>query len=177
MVRYGQGLDHGGLHVGHVVGDVVEDVLGHRHVLREASVAPILVAADPQDLPVGAQVHHALAAHVAFVAVDGGIEGDPIPHLVGLYAFAAGGDDAGSLVAHDDGGLAAAGAAVEPVDVAPADGAGLQPDQDLPRLRFGALHLLIGQFLILVHDKGFHSYQYPPKLFFQKAEPHRVRLL
>jgi hypothetical protein len=70
-------------------------------------------------------------------AIDSGVEGDAVSLGQIFYLSADRGDDAGGFVAHDDRRNAAAGGAIVAVDVAAADAAGFDADQDFVGLQGG----------------------------------------
>jgi len=78
----------------------VEDILRHRHVLRERPVPAVIAAGHTQYLPVVAQIDFAAAAEVAASAGYRRIERHAVAHLPILDAPAGLGDRPGCLVTH-----------------------------------------------------------------------------
>ncbi len=138
-------------------GKVIEDAFGDSDVFGECAVAPVVPAGDADDLAVVAEVDFAAPAESARPAIDGGIEGDTVAGLELCYAGACRGDQAGSFMAHDDGWNAAAGGAVVAVDIAAADAAGGNADQDFAGTRFGLGEIGKFELQILFQEQGFHE--------------------
>jgi len=127
----GDGFGEGGVLEGEVVRDAVEDACGEGDFLGEAAVAAVVGAGYAEDFSIRAEVDVSCQAGGAFAAEFGGVEGDAIADVPAGDVVADGGDGSGGFVAHDDGGDAAAGEAVHAVDVAAADAAGAEVDEDL----------------------------------------------
>src|SRR5205814_6368326 len=104
---------------------------------RESSGAAIIAAGNAEDLATVAKIYVAATAVGTFATVDGGIEGDAVTGRESFYGGADSGDDSGGFVAHDDGRDAAAGGAVVAVNVAAADAASGDADEDFVRRRRG----------------------------------------
>ncbi|MPM85452.1 hypothetical protein SDC9_132533 [bioreactor metagenome] len=105
MVGDGQRLDHRGLHIADLVGQPVADVGRYHEIVGEGSVSAVVVAGDAEHLTVGAQIHVARQTGIALVAVDRGVEGDPVSARPALHARTDRFDLAGRLVSHDVGRL------------------------------------------------------------------------
>jgi len=106
---------------------------------------------------VGAEIDAAGAAVVAFAAVDGGVEGDAVAGFEAAGVAAGGGDFAGGLVAHDEGRIAPAAGAVPAVDVATADAAGADANEDFVVGGSGRGKVLKLESRRGREDEGFHS--------------------
>ena len=135
----------------------VEHVLRNGDELGKGPMAAVIVAGDPQHAAVVAKIDFAAAAMPAAAAVDRRVEG----HAVAGGPIADLGPDVDDrprrLVAHDDRRLPPAGAAVHAVDVAAADAAGRDAQQDLVRGDLGARPVLDFQMVVGGENEGFHG--------------------
>ena len=95
---------------------------------------------------------------LAGAAVDGGVEGDAVAFGESGDVLADGGDASGGFVAHDDRRNAAAGGAVVAVDVAAADAAGGDLDQDFVGSGVGLGRSVISRWLYLERRRVFISF-------------------
>ncbi len=156
----GDGFEHGGFGEGKIVGQAVEDSRGDGDEFGESSGAAVIAAGNAEDLATIAKIYVAATAIRAFAAVDRGIESDTITSGEIFYGGADSGDDTGGFVAHDDGGDAAAGGAVVTMNVAAADAAGGDADEDF--VGRGSRRGEIGELEILVarQEKGFHRVRF-----------------
>ncbi len=123
-------FEHCGFGEWKIVGQAVDDARGNDDVFGEGAGAAVVAAGNAEDLAIVAEVDVATFAVGASAAEDGGVEGDALADFEGGDGGAECSDDAGGFVAHDERGDAAAGAAVEAVDVAAADAAGGDFDED-----------------------------------------------
>lgn len=126
----GGGFEHRGFFEREIVGKAMDDAGGHNDELGECTSATVVCARDAEDLAIVAEIDGAAAAVGAFAAEDGGIEGDAVADGEAFGICAQGGDAAGGFVAHDDRWDAAARGAVVAVDVAAADAAGGDFNED-----------------------------------------------
>jgi len=152
----GDGFEHRSFGERKIVRQAIEDSRGDGDELGESSGATIVGARDAEDLATIAKIYVAAAAVGTFAAVNGGIEGDTIAGRKSFYRSADGGDDTGGFVAHDDGRDAAARGAVVTVNVAAADAASGDADENLVGRRrwrgeIGELEILVAR-----EEKGFH---------------------
>jgi hypothetical protein len=111
-------------------GERVRKALGYEHILRECSLSAEIRSGDAEDLAAIAEIDLTATAVLAFTAVDGGIERDSIAHLEARCSRSGRGDDTGGFVAHDQRWNAPPRRAVESVDIAPADAASSDIDQE-----------------------------------------------
>ena len=130
---------------------------GDRHVLGEAAVAAVIPARDAQHPAVVAEVGAAVAAEVAPAAVDGGVEGDPVPRPPPGNAAAHALDGARRLVSHHQRWDAPARRPVETVDIAAADAAGPHPHEDLVLRDLGRRDLAEIEALVRGQDQRAHE--------------------
>ncbi len=124
-------LDHGGVFEGHAGGERVQNVLRDGDELGECAVLAVVGAGDAEHASVFAQVHCSAAARFALATENRGIESDPIADVRSGDFRTDFGYDAGRFVAHDDGWDASAAGAVVAVDIATADAAGGDADEDV----------------------------------------------
>ena len=131
------------------VGKLVENARGHRHVLGECAVAPVVAARHAEHHAVVAQVDLPLAAEVALAARHGRVERHAI---AGLEAFdravPARSIDTGRFVPHHQRRNAPAGGSVVPVDVASADAARPHAHEHFVVANLGRRHVDDVQFLV-----------------------------
>jgi len=99
--------------------------------LGEGAVMSVFIAGDPQYLSMVAETGGTISAIKAFATVNGGVEGDGLAYFEILHVFTGLFDDAGGFVSHDKGRLSAMGASIHSVDVAAADSASLDANQDV----------------------------------------------
>src|SRR2546421_6299201 len=130
MDRDGDGFEHRGFGEGKIVRQTIKDSRGDGDEFGESSGAAIIAAGNAEDLATVAKIYVAATAVGTFAAVNGGIEGDAVSGREVFYGAADSGDDSGGFVAHDDGRDAAAGGAVVTVDIAAADAASGDADED-----------------------------------------------
>ena len=137
----GDGFDERGVFVGEAVGQTYMMRRGTETNSAKAPWRRYSPGATPTTWRLSQRLTSPRDAEVAFAAVDGGIEGDAVAGFQVAYVGAEFGDFAGGLVAHDERGIAAAGGAVEAVDVAAADAAGADADQDVVGTDLGHGHV------------------------------------
>jgi hypothetical protein len=82
-------------------------------------------------LAIFAEVDGAFSAVVARTARDGRVEGDAVTDPEASNILTDGLDDACGFVSHDQGGDPSSGATVKTVDIAAADAAGFDSDQQV----------------------------------------------
>jgi len=157
----GDGFEHGGFGERKTVGQAVEDSRGDGYEFGEGPGAAIVAAGNAEDLAAVAEIYVAAAAVGTFAAVNGGIEGDAIAGHEVFYGVTDRSDDTGGFVTHDDRRDAAAGGAVVTVNVAAANAAGGDADEDFVRRGRGRREF--GEFEIAVagEEKGFHRISFP----------------
>lgn len=126
----GDCFDQCGVGVRKAFGELVDNVRGHGDVFGECAVAAIVAAGDAEDLTVVAEIDEAAFAIGALTAGDGGVEGDAVADGEINDRGAEAGDDARCFMTHDERRDAAAGAAIVAVDVAAADAAGADLNED-----------------------------------------------
>lgn len=91
-------------------------------------------------MAVFAEVDGAFSAVVARAARDGRVEGDAVTDLEASNILTDGLDDACGFVSHDQGGDPSTGATVKTVDIAAADAAGFDSDQQVAWSAGGIWH-------------------------------------
>ncbi len=153
----GDGFNHGGVIEGEVGGEFVGDVLGDGDEFGEAAVLAVIKAGDAEDAAVVAEVDVAGAAEGASAAVDGGVEGDAVAGGEMCDGVADGFDDASGFVSHDDGRDASACGAVVAVDVAAADAAGFDADEEVVGTEGGRGHVGDLECAFVGEEEGFHG--------------------
>ena len=126
----GGGFEHRGFGERKIVWQAMHDAGRDDYVFGECAGAAVVAAGDAEDLAIVAEIDVAAAAVGAFAAEDGGVEGDALADFEGGDAGAESGDEAGGFVAHHEWGNTTAGGPVEAVDVAAADAAGGDLDED-----------------------------------------------
>jgi hypothetical protein len=126
----GRCLEHCGFREWKIVRQAMDDARGDDDVFCESTGAAIVAAGDTEDLAIVTEIDVTAFAVGAGAAEDGGVEGDAFAGFEIFYVRAEGGDKASGFVAHDEGWDATACAAVEAVDVAAADAAGGDLDED-----------------------------------------------
>ena len=145
-------------HEGQALRQGVQDALGHDDIFREGPVPAVFLTGDAQHAAVVAEVHLPAAAVPALPAVLGGVEGDMVARLEAAHPGPGLDDLSGGLVSHDDGGAAAAGGPVHPVDVGAADRRGPHPYDHVPVIaRYGVGYVAIREALVFLQHQGFHS--------------------
>src|SRR6266849_2917059 len=144
------GFYHRGVLKGESFGETVEDIFGYGDIFRKCPITTIIAARDAQNLPVIAQIDVATTAEMAVTAGDRRVESDPFAGVPRLDVPACLGDDTGRFVAHHQWRNPAAGRTIQAVDVAPADPASPNPNQDViwTDLRLG--HVGHFQFHVLL---------------------------
>ena len=152
------GFEHGGFSERKIVGKAMDDARGNDNVFGEGAGTAVVAAGDAEDLAVVAQIDVAAFAVGAGAAEDGGIEGDALADSESGDGGAEGGDDAGGFVAHDERRNAAAGAAVEAVDVAAADAAGGDLDEDFVGGGVGLGSVSDFEVVVFGEEEGFHFF-------------------
>jgi hypothetical protein len=110
---------------------------------------PILIAGNPKNHALIAEVHLAVSAEKTGTTINGGIKGNTITGLEPCNSRPYRSDFSGGLVAHDDGRLPPACGAVKTVDIRPADGNRLDPHQDFIRGAYDRIRR-IGKFQFFV---------------------------
>src|SRR5690606_15622168 len=125
----GHRLHQGCLLEGHPFWQVVGNVAGNSYKLSQSTILPVIIAGYAQHSAVVAEIDAALPAEMAPPAVDGGIESDAVARSKTLHTLPHRGHHPGGFMAHDDGRLAPACAAIQAMYVASADGAGLDLNQ------------------------------------------------
>ena len=156
--RDGGGFEHRGFGEGEIVGKAMHDARGDDDEFGEGTGAAVVAAGNAENLAVVAEIDVTAATVGAFTAENGGVEGDAFADFECGDRGTEGGDDAGGFVAHDERWDAAAGAAVEAVDIAAADAAGSDLDEDFVG---GGLRLWsVGDFEVVVlgEEEGFHFF-------------------
>ncbi len=147
---------HGGFSEWEIVGKAVDDAGGDDDIFGEGAGATVVAARDAEDLAIVAEIDVATTAVGAFAAEDGGVEGDALADTEIFHVRAEGGDAAGGFVTHYERRNSAAGGTVEAVDVAAADAAGSDFDEDFVGGwgGFGG----VGDFEVVVlgEEEGFH---------------------
>jgi hypothetical protein len=154
----GGGFEHRGFGEGEIIGKAMDDARGHGDVFGEGAGAAIVAAGDAENLAIVAEIDVTATAVGAFAAENCRIESDALADFESGNGGAESGDAAGGFVTHDERGDAAAGAAVEAVDVAAADAAGGDFDEDFVG---GGLRLWsVGDFEVVVlgEKEGFHFF-------------------
>jgi len=126
-------------------------------VLGKGALLAVIAAGDAEHAAILAQVDAATAAIVARATIYRGIKGDTRTRLPLLDGGADPGDDAGGFMPHDNRRLPPSGAAVHAVNVAAADAAGLDGDQDGIRAQFRFRHVFQNQLFILFECQRFHD--------------------
>jgi hypothetical protein len=104
-------------------------------------MAAVFLGSHANNLAIIAQIFIAAGAEVALAAVDGGIEGDAIAGAEVAHIGAERGNLARGFVPHHEWRIAAAGGTVVTVDVAAADAAGADADQDIVGADIGLGHI------------------------------------
>jgi hypothetical protein len=130
MEGNGYGLHHRGMVEGHAFGESIENSLRNGNVFGVGSMLPIVRAGYSEYAALIAEVDVSASAEPAFSAVDGRIEGDPLADFPIEHSRPDPIDHPGPFVPHDDRRNAATGTAIHPVDIAPADSAGVDADKD-----------------------------------------------
>jgi hypothetical protein len=131
------GFEHGGFGERQGVWQTMDDARRNGDEFRERAGAAVVGAGDAQDLAIVAEIDLAAAAMLALAAEDGGVEGNAVAFGETLYGTTDGRDFARGFVAHDDWGDAATGGAVVTVDIAAADAAGGDADENFVWSRNG----------------------------------------
>jgi hypothetical protein len=152
----GGGFEHRGFGERKIVGKAMDNARGNHDEFREGAGAAVVAARDAEDLAIVAKIDVTAFAVGAGAAEDGGVERYALADFECGDGGAERGDEAGGFVAHDEWRDAAAGAAVEAVDVAAADAAGGDLDEDFVG---GGLGLGgVGDFEVVVsgEEEGFH---------------------
>ena len=121
----GDGLDHGGLLIGEIDGERVEDACRHREKFGEGAVLSVFGGSDADDAAMIAQVDLATCAVRTGTAGNRGIKRHAIAQSPALYARTDGDDFARRFVPHDERRPAAASRAIPAVNIAAADPAGV----------------------------------------------------
>lgn len=153
----GDGFGEGGVLVGKIARDGVEDVFGDADEFGEGPVAAVVAAGDAEDVAIRTEVDLAGEAGGALSAVDGGVEGDAVADLPLPHGGSDLGNFAGGFVSHDDGGNASSRAAVHAVDVGSADATGLHRNEHfvLRDLRVGGVTVF--ELVVGGEGEGFHG--------------------
>ena len=154
----GGGFEHRSFGEREIVWQAMDDARGDGDVFGEGAGAAVVAAGDAEDLAIVAEIDVTATAIGAFAAEDGGIEGDALTDFEGGNGGAESGDAAGGFVAHDEWGDAAAGAAVEAVDVAAADAAGGDFDEDFVGGGRGLWSVGDFEVVVLGEKEGFHFF-------------------
>jgi hypothetical protein len=150
------GLDHGGMFEGKVVGDFVSDSLRNGDVLCKGTLATELIAGYPEDLAIFAEIDRAGFAIVAFATGNGGVKGHAIADRELCHLRTNRGYDACRFVSHDQWGDAASGTAIESMNVAAADSAFFHLDFEIFRATFGFGQIGNDEFLVFLEQQSFH---------------------
>jgi uncharacterized oxidoreductase len=153
----GDSFEHGGLGEGKLIGEVMHDASGDDDVFGEGPGAAIIAAGDAEDLAIVAEVDISTKAVWTRAAVDRGVEGDAVAFRETCDIFADGGDSAGRFVTHHNRGDAAAGRTVVAVDIAAADAAGGDLNQDFIEPRGGFRKIRNFKVLVFGKEKSFHA--------------------
>jgi hypothetical protein len=156
MISDGQGLNGGGVAEAHRIGQPDKDMLGHGHILGKGAMLPILGAGNAKHAAMVAEVHLAAAAEPAPAAGDRGVKRDAIAHRPGADVAADLNDCPGSFVSHHDGWLPPASASVHAVDVAAANAAGCDADEDILGADRRHGPILEGKTIGMSQDQGVH---------------------
>ena len=151
----GEGFDQGGLLEAEFLGQGIEDLFGHDDEFSKGAVLAVVLAGDAQHAAVIAEVDLSQTAEFALAAEAGGVKGDALAGGAG-DAGANVGDDARGFVAHDDWRAAAAGAAVQAVNIAATDAARLDSDEDFAGTGFGGRDIFKGEAIVFFEDESFH---------------------
>jgi len=154
--RDGDGLEHGCFGEGKLVWKAMNDAGGNDDILGKCAGAAVVAAGNAEDLAMIAEIYVAAKAVLASAAIDGGVEGDAVAFGESGDVLACGGDAPGGFVAHYDGGNAAAGGAVVAVDIAAADAARGDLDQDFIGQWRGLGEIGDFQVLVFGEEKSFH---------------------
>ena len=152
----GRCLEHCGFREWKIVRQAMDDARGDDDVFRESTGAAIVAAGDTEDLAIVTEIDVTAFAVIAGAAEDGGVERYALADFECGDGGAERGDEAGGFVAHDEWRDAAAGAAVEAVDVAAADAAGGDFDEDLVGGWGGSRSVCDFEVVVLGEEEGFH---------------------
>ncbi len=149
MDRNRQRLHHRGSLKREPIRQAVKDARGNGYVLGEGSVLAVVVTRHPQHAAVVAQIDRALPTEIARPTVDGRVKGDTIPRSPSPDVLSDLDDDARGLVSHNQRGDTPPGAAVQTVDVAAADAASLDLDQDILGSYLRLRHIFVLKVMII----------------------------
>ena len=158
--RDGNRLEHRCFGKRKIIGQAINNARRNSDVLGKGSGAAILGAGHSQDLAVVAKIHVAAPAVSASAAKDGRVKRDSIALGKSLTSCPTAAIRSGSFVPHDDRRNAAARGAVVTVDVAAADAASGDANQNFVGTRFGRGQ--IGDFQLPVFGKqqSFHGWSW-----------------
>src|SRR5580700_2992573 len=128
----------------------------HRHELRECSRATVITAGNAQNFSTVAEINLSTQTVRTLPAIHRRVNGDAIAFREAADAFADPGDNARSLMSHDDWGNPAARRSVVAVYIAAADSAGRHSHHDFSSLRLRRSYLREFQSAIFRKQQSFH---------------------
>src|SRR5437879_3326964 len=135
----------------------VQNALGDRDEFGESTLLAILFAGDTQHASPLAKVYLPQPTKLTFPAIDSGIEGYTITHSPARYSVSDPANDSGSFMAHNNRWTATPGTAIHPMNVAAADAAGHDRNQNLSRSRLRVRNVLVREQVVFFKNQSFHG--------------------
>ena len=152
-----KGLGKGRLLEGKMVGEGDQNRSGHGDKTGKGSVLAELGAGDAEDLPAFAEIRMPTRAVGTTTTEEHRVHGHAIADGPTGGSLSEGRDGPRTFVPHDDRGQAATGIPIIAMDVAAADPAGGDLNQNFSRNGHWLRDIRDGKFLVFGQDKGFHG--------------------